>query len=254
MFYVELLRARNAFLISTGILAALALLGTILASIYPGMHFSAKDGWMALIVVGYAAAIGAGILATLFGGSLAAENDHLEMTWTRPISRTAYSSGVFAIDIACILAVFAVALGCGYLFASYLAGGLVHVTLDSALAARLARFAIFPLAYFGFVQAATASMKSCNWGTVGGLSWPVNEALAFFGARMLAQPWHGVLSVINIANPIAYFPIWEFDEAASSHTMRVSFGYGLTADILALAAITLAGVIIATLRWRRLEA
>jgi len=259
MFYVEQLRVRNGLMWAGVGLGAILLVTLALAAGCPSLvgprgceHIDISNAQAVLAIIGYSAAIAAAIFASIFGSSLAIENDgHLEIAWTRPISRTRNALGKLFIDVAAIVAVFALVYATGWLVAALLGGHLPKASYDGASLLKVARFLAFPLAWFGMTQALTAGIKGSWYGAIVGPLWPVCQGLFAVGLLPLPAAWHKVWQIANIPNPIAYFPFWIFDENVF-HVYQ--FGYGVAIDALALAAIACTGVIVATLRWRRLEA
>lgn len=254
MFYTEILRARNTLQYS---LLGLVLLGgaIVLAGLlFPSMRFSPHEAATAVLVVGWSAALVTAIIASILGGSLAAVNcGHLELALTKPISRTKHVAGIFAVDLICLTLIFALVFGAAYLVASFLCGTFLAVSLDGANLLRLARFFAFPMAWFGLAQALTAGIRGQWAGSMIGISWPVTEALSILVAIPLLAPWRTIVSILNLPNPIAYFPFWSFDEAVKAG-LRPQFGYGVANDAFALAAIAVVGLIVAAAQWRRVEA
>ena len=255
MFYVEMMRARNALVISTAIFIVLAAIALLLLAAWPShLRVTSSSGQAAFEVIGWVAALVTAIVATFFAISLAAENhEHLEIAWTKPISRTMYAAGIFLVDVAALAVFFIIAAGIAYGVVSAYVGGPVHLTLDGGNAWRAARFALFPVAWFGVGQALTSGVSGAWAGALAGLSWPVAELMSILAVRPFNATWHTIFSILNLPNPIGYFPFWEFDDSGRS-ALREFFGYGLTMDTLALAALAVLGVVIAITRWRRLEA
>jgi len=254
MFYVEILRARTTLLWTLlGLIVLFVILLGLLALWPTHMQVAVRNDALSFQVVGWVAALVTAIVASILGSSLAVENcEHLELAWTKPISRTAYAAGLFLVDLACLAVIFVVTFGLAYVGVSLVVGGAIHVPLDADTAWKMARFSLFPVAWFGLGQALTSGSSGAWAGSITGIMWPVFELLSVLAARPLGAVWHTVLSIANLANPIGYFPFWEFDDKSSA--LREFFGYGLTIDTLALAAIAILGVIVAMARWRRLEA
>jgi hypothetical protein len=255
MFYVELLRARNTILISAGIVILMAAIALAILALWPDhLRVTSHDEQAAFSTIGWIAALITAIVASFLSCSLASENcHHLEIAWTKPISRDKYAAGLFVVDLASLMLIFLAVAGIAYGVVSAYVGGPVHVTLDASNAWRAARFALFPIAWFGMGQALTSGISGAVAGAVTGLSWPVAELLSILATRPFSSTWHTIFSVINLVNPIAYFPFWEFDDSTGS-ALREYFGYGLTTDTLALALLAVLGVAFALARWRRLEA
>jgi len=255
MFYVEMMRARNALVVSAAILVVLAGIALAMLAIWPDhLRVTSYNEQGAFELIGWLAALLTAIVATFFAISLAAENnEHLEIAWTKPISRTMYAAGIFVVDVASLAVIFCVAAGLAYGVVSAYVGGPVHLTFDGANTWRVARFALFPVAWFGVGQAMTSGVRGAWAAAVAGLSWPVAELMSVLAVRPFNATWHTIFSILNLPNPIGYFPFWEFDDSGQS-ALREFFGYGMTIDTLALAALAVLGVVIALARWRRLEA
>jgi hypothetical protein len=259
MFYVEQLRVRNG-LIWVGVgLGAILLVTLALAAGCPLLvgprgceAIDISNTQAVLAIIGYAAAITAAIFASIFGSSLAIENDgHLEIAWTRPISRTRNALGKLLIDVAAIVTVFVLCYATGWLVVGLLGDHPFNLAYDGASLLKVARFLAFPLAWFGLTQALTAGIKGGWFGAIVGPLWPVCQGLFAVGLLPLSAPWHRIWQIANIPNPIAYFPFWVFDENVF-HVYQ--FGYGVVIDAIALVAIAIIGITLATLRWQRLEA
>jgi len=254
MFYVEMLRVRITVTWAFIGLCALSAGTVVLGALFPDMHYDPKHQSMAFLTVGWTAALVAAVVASILGSSLATENcGHLEIAWTKPVSRTVRALGTFAIDLAAVIVIFGMTFAAAFLVASFLDGQIIRVTFDPPTLAKLGRFLLFPVAWFGMSQGLTSRIHGKQAGMVIGLSWPIAEGLSLLTAVSLALPFRGVVALLNYANPITYFPFWTFDESMH-HGLRAYFGFGLTIDSLALAAIATVGLAVATLGWRRLEA
>ena len=135
--------------------------------------------WVALLG---GAGIVAAFLATVLGSTLATENDHLEVAWTRPRSRTQYATALMTVD------------AIGIVIAQLIAFGLVATAIavfakesklisgpDDAL--NVLRFLLFPLAWYGLIVAFSARLRG-KAGMVQAMIWPVALALAALSAAM----------------------------------------------------------------------
>jgi len=254
MFYPEVIYGRKVVLWVLGIQSAAALVALAVAIIH-NLHVPPGSDAPAFQIVLWAAALVCAITGSILGSSLARERSHLDLVWTKPTSRTRYAGGVLLVDVGYLLITFAGALAFGYLIASVLEGRPVAVAVAQAIISKNLGFLLFPLAWFGLTQALSAGVASqmaCGWLT--GISWPVAGGLSVVSTWKLAAPFHAVLSFLNLVNPIGYFPFWEVFDDVRATPMRANFGYGLTIDTLALAALALVGVMVATALWRRLEA
>jgi hypothetical protein len=253
MFYVELLRIRIG-LAWAAAACALAVVGSAVAAVVckcTGVDTS--NTAVVLSEVTWAAALGGAIFASVYGGSLSYENDdHLPITWTKPIGRTAQALGTMALDALAIVAVVTLICTAGWTIASLLGGHWIPFTFDTQSSLILARAFAFPLAWFGLTQALTAGYRGGRCGAIIGPMWPALEGLFALTLLPLTAPLLATLRVLNLANPINYFPFWEMDDRFSHH--RYAFGFGVSIDIVCLALIAMLGATIAAARWRRLEA
>lgn len=252
MFYVEQLRIRNGILISTvGLVGVIALTAAFTAICRTCASADASNTTLTLSVIGWSASLGAAIFASVMGGSLSYENDdHLPLAWTKPIGRTAQAIGIMALDLAAVVAVFALLYGAAWVMTWLISGRAVPLDLDANSLIKTARFAAFPLAWFGLTQALTAGFRGGRCGMIIGPMWPVLEGLFGLTLLRLSAPWSTILAVLNLANPINYVPFWQIDEQV---VHKYAFGYGPALDLLALALIACAGIAVATIRWRWVE-
>jgi hypothetical protein len=201
--------------------------------------------WVALLG---GAGVVAAVLATVLGSTLATENDHLEVAWTRPRSRTQYATALMIVD------------GIGIVIAQLIAFALVATAVavfakesklisgaDDAL--NVVRFLLFPLAWYGLIVAFSAQMRG-RAGMVQGLIWPIALALAALTAAPLPDIWHRIFATINMINPMAYITYHE-------HGAQIITGSALPNVVLgvtALALMVVASWFAATYQWRRLQA
>jgi hypothetical protein len=190
----------------------------------------------------------AAILATVLGSTLATENDHLEVAWTRPRSRTRYATALMAVDAVGIviaqLITFAVAITAFMLFVKV--SRLINGS-DDAL--NVLRFLLFPLAWYGLIVAFSAGMRG-KAGLVQGLIWPIALTLAILTAVPLPEIWHRIFATVNLLNPMGYIAFRE-------HNMQLVAGQGysnVALAVTALAIMVLASWFAATYQWRRLQA
>lgn len=194
------------------------------------------------------------ILATIFGAAFARENDgHLEIAFTKPVSRLSLGLTTMAIDAAGIVAglVIGIVFGllCNLLFE------VPHLTFGlSDLLALLLGIAA-PLAWYAMLGAATAWMKR-GYGTIAGFAWPA--ALLVFGLTFI-QPGenallivlHDVAKVLATIDPVSYMHVSvtpvEIDGKAIVQ-------YSVAKELLALLALMLGYGALALIEWQRVEA
>jgi hypothetical protein len=244
MWYMPYLRVRRAVLVYLSIAAGVTVTAIALR-FWPGSvpvvthvesHHRSVD--LAMIVSGAVAL--AGGLATVFGLNLAAENDgHLELAWTKPVSRAGYALGVFAVDIAALAACTIFTALCGVAIVEVYAGyQAVALSGGDALLGTLA-FCGLPVCVYAWIAALSASLKR-NRGTISGIFWPL--MIVLLALRAVSVPAvHAVVSALDLFNPIAIFSTSGNDP----QTALWSYAWGwLVAAILLAAAVV---------QWRRLE-
>lgn len=255
MFYAEVLRGRKVTLWVCAILGAACALIALASALFPDkLRLTPGNDAPALATVLWGAAVASAIVASILGASLANENCHLEFVWPRPISRARYAVGVQIVDLVYLVVTFASTVGVGLLIAWILNGRPLAIAFDQAFALKALRILIFPIAWFGLIQALTAGVKSnAAGGWIIGITWPTAEGLSILATLPLIAPLHAALAFLNLANPIGYFPFWEAFDDSRGHSLRPYFGYGLSLDTAALAAIALVGIFVAVARWRRQE-
>jgi ABC-type transport system involved in multi-copper enzyme maturation permease subunit len=197
-------------------------------------------------------AIPMGLLAaTLLGGPLSKENDgHLELAWTKPVSRTRYALSAIVVDLATIAvaeaATAVVVLGATFFWE------VPKISFD-ALGPRHVAFALLaPAAWYACLTAFSASVKR-GPGAVLGIGW-----VAAVVCPVIASTTHGsptgagrtisaIFDTISYADPIAY--LWfriNGSDADPAHT--------LTTGLLALGTLAVVYLALAVVQWRRLEA
>ncbi|MDP9019019.1 MAG: hypothetical protein M3N19_11965 [Candidatus Eremiobacteraeota bacterium] len=215
-----------------------------------GTHFShfILNRHVSLTIYLLIAGMIAAIFATIIGGSLSKENDgHLELAWTKPISREAYAATVFAVDAVGIVVAGALML-LTLAACTAIAIGMPQFTADSGTLPTALKALLFPLAWYGIGQLLTASMRR-GGGIVVGLMWVaalmIPAMLAFDNAFVRT-----VLRAVDTLNPMAYFGQFSMPGIPSPTLLA----HNATSDIAALFALTIIAAIASLLQWRRLEA
>jgi hypothetical protein len=246
VWYVPYLRVRHAVLVYACIAVGLSLVAVALRY-WPGAvqmdhHDAMPDVTIAMLIAGSAALVGG--LATVLGLNLAAENDgHLEVAWTKPITREGYALGVFAVDIVAMAACVILTAVCGAVIADVYAGGqVVRLGFAHDLAGSLETCGL-PLLVYGWIAAATASLKR-NRGAIAGIFWPAMLVCATLPHVPVAPiaAFGPVFGALNLLKPITLFSV---SKAAPSPSL---FGPELWAWLIAAALLAAAIV-----QWRRLQ-
>jgi len=244
MNYVEILRMTRAVATCTVWLVLILALNIVL---WETAHGKIEAGFRLPIAVvwGFAGFVSC-IFASVIGASLAAENDgHLPVAWTKPCSRLAYASAKMAVDLGAIAIVYA--LACAAVFIYLWAIGLGReLYAPSDAVGQFVRFLIAPAAFYGLLQALTATL-SRGAGAVLGFTWVGLIALEALATLPLPAAYHAIFNFINNANPLVYI---SFDVDSHGSIIMV----GLAAATTALALIAATGGAAAIYRWQRMEA
>jgi hypothetical protein len=189
------------------------------------------------------------LVATLLAGVLSKENNgHLELVWTKPVSREAYALTAALVDgLTLVVAQLATAV------AFVIAGsfwGWPTIVVEPEAAGRIAVALLGPIAWYACLTAFSASLKR-GPGIVLGLGW----VLAFVCAQVasstrdattaVGRAVHAIFGSVNYIDPIAYaWGLFDYSDPAR-HTQ---------VELLALAVLAVVYLGLALLQWRRLEA
>lgn len=191
------------------------------------------------------------IVLTLLAGPLAKESDgHLELAWTKPVSRERYALTALLIDaVTIVLAQVTTAIVIVLATAIW---GFPYLSADRDAAAHVGLALLFPLAMYACLTAASAWLKR-GPGTAIGVGWVVALVVPAT-ARMTAEAhvplWaavHGLFSALSYADPVAYF--WFLDAQSVAPAARSTVTALTSAAVLAVVYSAAA-----VLQWRRVEA
>lgn len=188
----------------------------------------------------------AGLFATVIGGSLSRENDgHLELVWTKPVSRMQAALTMFGIDIAGIYAAFILCALTVELCIALFVGPPV-ITLEPDSGTHLALALLFPLAWYAMTQAVSASLGRSGR-MLCGLLW----VPAMIVPTMTAVPYPLIrlmMRAVDTLNPFAYFAVHVGRFSPTLLPLTPAW------NITALAALTILAIAASLAQWHRLEA
>lgn len=274
MEYVEFLRVRRVFTIFASLVMAIAIV--VFASIiYSSMndtangHVSVSIGTTTHIehigfgtyfrtlkiplglLLGVASYV-AIVFATILASSLNKENDGLDYVFVKPIRRETIAMRYLATDTAAIFAIFTFVVVVLELVPLALLRVLDRVVVD-AQAFWVGGLGLgVALMWYGILQAVTATYRG-KGATIVALSWGVFGVLVGISSlTMLGPIVLGIVHVLNLVNPIAYFSgilnrgdMYEIDSAL-----------GIPLEVRACIAwvIAFTGMALATSTWKRVEA
>jgi hypothetical protein len=205
MAYVEFLRIRKALMWHVGIIAVLAIAIASLGD-HSAVHIDSPSGRTTLgsgtaIPLGIIAALAAffaAIFASSAGISFNRESQTRDLSWTKPISRTALAVQFVAIDLGGVIVSFAAAF-----VAIRLVMLQMHIVpyLDDAFAAELLLGIGIGTMWYALLQVLT-----CGFGpgarALSGILWPV--ALVLAGLHSVPGPIGAIARAADVINPLVY--------------------------------------------------
>jgi ABC-type transport system involved in multi-copper enzyme maturation permease subunit len=201
------------------------------------------------------------IIATVLAGVLAKENDgHLELAWTKPVSRERYAIAALAVDTA------------GILVSQLLTIGVILAATIMFLVPRFSYtgpvglvilFAVFgPLAWYAALTAASASLKR-GPGLVMGLGWLAGIVVPSVAAGLaeaapvspVAGWFYAIFHAASYLDPIAYMSMHGSNvDVKMSAAPAGLLGLSIGGEVAVLAALFVAYAGLSVLQWRRVEA
>lgn len=205
MELIEFYRARTALYWHLGIVAAVTLLLLMLGHqadidvTGPGGTSRITSGTVIpLAGVAPIAAFFAAIVASTLGTSLNRENLTREISWTKPLSRTAIALRFVAIDLVAVTIVFVITFLAG---AFVLAWMHVQTVIEATFGPMIALSLGVSLMWYALVQALTFWLPP-GGRSIGGILWPV--ALGLAGTAHIDGPAGELARALDVLNPLAY--------------------------------------------------
>jgi len=199
------------------------------------------------------------IAATMLGGVLAKENDgHLELAWTKPVSRERLAVASIGTDIVTIVVSQLATVVILLIMCAMFVPPRFYVNSMTPLFVTIALLG--PIAWYSCLTAFSASLKR-GLGMVCGLGWLAAlfvPGLAQATARSqsdLGRSIHLVFQSLAYIDPIAYLSFRGGLTASSSSGIELQTAAGsLGFSALMLAVLTVVYLVLAVLQWRRVEA
>ena len=196
------------------------------------------------------------ITATMLGGALAKENEsHLEIAWTKPVSRDRLALASILVDIAAIVVSQLVTVGLilmvMFMFVT------PQLFVNSLTPAFIGLALLGPIAWYACLTSFSASLKR-GLGLVIGLGWLaaiVIPGIAGGSANSslpVIEAIHAVFQAAAYVDPIAYLS-FHGSLSGSGLTLHTYIG-SIETSALLLLLLTVAYVAAAVLQWRRVEA
>jgi len=197
------------------------------------------------------------ITATMLGGALAKENDgHLEIAWTKPVTRDRLALAMIGVDMAAILVSQLAAVVLILLVCAMFIMPTFHT--DAMTLPAIVLTLLGPLAWYACLTAFSASLKR-GLGMVVGLGWlaalaiPAIEQATAYLSSDIGIAIHGAFKALTYIDPIQYVHISFHGSAGAAGMQSMSTGpLGTSVVLLLILTVVYAGA--AVLQWRRVEA
>jgi hypothetical protein len=191
------------------------------------------------------------LAATLLAGPLSKENNgHLELAWTKPVSRERYALSAVAVDVTAVAVAQVATTVALVLAASFWELPKLSFALSSA--PHVAFALIAPAAWYACLTAFSASLKR-GPGAVLGIGWvvavvcPAIAASTHDSATAVGRSVYAIFSTVSYLDPITY--TWFRSDAVMADVDRAT-----VTGLLGLAALAIVYLSLAVLQWRRVEA
>jgi hypothetical protein len=191
------------------------------------------------------------VVSTILAGTLAKENDgHLELVWTKPVSRERMALAYIAVDVVTI--VISQLLTIVTMLLAVLLFMVPRITAEADSLTWVGFALLAAISWYAVLTAASASLKRGPGLTVG-LGWLAGILILGLSAatehlRPALQWIHAILQGLAYLDPLAYFSM--HDNSFSGNGIITSIA-GAT---LALAALSILYFVLSVLQWRRVEA
>ncbi|HLI95697.1 MAG TPA: hypothetical protein VKT72_06370 [Candidatus Baltobacteraceae bacterium] len=198
------------------------------------------------------------VVASMLGGVLSKENDgHLELAWTKPISREQYAVSAFGVDLVAI--VVSQLLWCVMALLALLLFFMPHLTWEKDAALHIGLAFLGPISWYAALNGWSASVKR-GPGVVIGLGWLFGWMVPGIAAATggvsypLVAAIHVVAQAVSYIDPLTYVGFHSSGIQVSAVNNAGSEPIRLAVSVAALAALTILYLALAVAQWRRVEA
>lgn len=251
MWYIEFLRARKALSIY-GLLLLVLFAVAVAFRVYGTFHRYGADRFTPEPIESLAA-VGAfitAIFATTLATSLAHHvAGHLEIAWTKPVSRDRFIFEILLVDALAIAVAYVATLIC--MIATILVfSGKFPAVFTPLGVARTGLELAFVFAFYMVIQAATSGQRRFA-GMIAGVTWPVLLIVMATPSMGMPAPITRFFQIINYINPIALLSVRTTGDTITNMVYLQMWSAPAVFDACALIVVALA---IALVRWRRIEA
>jgi hypothetical protein len=193
------------------------------------------------------------IISTLLGCALAKENEgHLELAWTKPVSREGYALGAMFVDVGAI--VLTTAAAAVVYAAALLLFFRPSFSIESHTWSQIALAFLEPVAWYALLTAFSASIKR-GMGMVVGFGWFAAMVIPSVAAALVRAPQGIAQAFFTVFHGLSYIDPLAYTMQASGHGVRSAallpnFGGAAAAEAL----LAIGYLVFAVLQWRRIEA
>jgi cytochrome b len=188
--------------------------------------------------------------ATLLAGPLSKENNgHLELAWTKPVSRERYAVSAMLVDVTAV-AVAQIAAAVTLMLA-WCFWDVPKFSFDAVVPSRVLFALVAPVAWYACLTAFSTSLKR-GPGAVLGIGWVVAVLCpSIAGATRnsstpVGRSLHAIFHTVSYFDPITF--IWFPVDGAPTDPARAT-----AVALLALAVLAILYLGAAVLQWRRVE-
>jgi len=198
------------------------------------------------------------ITATMLGGVLAKENDgHLEIAWTKPVSRERLALASMAVDIVTIIISQVAMVALTIIICAMFIWPFPRFYANALTPSVVALALIGPIAWYACLTAFSASLKR-GLGMVCGLGWlaalfiPGISGATAFSSSDIGRTIHVIFQALSYIDPIAYI---SFHGSLGNNGLQFATAIGaIGTSALLLLVLTIVYLGLAVLQWRRVEA
>ena len=153
MAYVELLWTRKMFAWYAGFVVVLGFASAAASNAFPSKLHASAQGLPLTWLFGISA-YATCIMTTMIAGTLNRDREHLAYIWTRPLRRERVAFEYMLVDLATILAAFALVALTAVAVTNVFPG--THVVVDPDAWRSLVSYVALPLMWYGIIEAATS--------------------------------------------------------------------------------------------------
>jgi hypothetical protein len=195
------------------------------------------------------------IVGTILSDPLAKENDgHLELAWTKPVSRERFAMAAIGVDT---LAIAISQLLCiGVVLIATLLFAVPRFSYGEHVGWNIVVGLLAPIAWYAMLTAASSSLKR-GPGLVVGMGWlfgiivpGIAGGLSGATGNAIAAGFYAIFRALSYLDPISYMTFANHNSTIGTGLL----GLSMPATTAALAMLSIVYIALSVLQWRRVEA